>query len=193
MKKNKINSLATYLLILFISFQSCTNSTDEINQNLELLNTTLKTIDKNESPELSNNQIEQLGFQNVAYDYSRITILDKENSTLKVPFDLKKSKKLLEENNARGGNRSVGICIKITIARTNPNNSGSCQGGCFECIGFRCDFVTFPCLIERNNDGSNEELSRDREQIAEVIVNEDEGVIEYNFYNNIDWEYLENN
>lgn len=175
------------LFVFVISFQSCTNSKDEINQNLEG-NTEFITIERNETPELSNDQARLLGFQNIVNDYSRETILDKKNSILKVPFDLKESKKKALING-----RAVGICIEITIARLNSNNNGSCQGGCFECIGFRCGFIIFGCPQQRNNYEANEELSRDREQIAEVIVNEDEGVIEYNFYNNIDWEYLENN
>lgn len=181
MKLSKI----IFAIVLSIIIFGCTS--EGTTTELELTNK-FQTIDRNESPELSSEQARQIGFENVVNDYSRATILDKENSILKVPFDLKESKKIALING-----RGVGICIEITIARLNSNNNGSCQGGCFECIGFRCGFIVFGCPQQRNNYEANEELSRDREQIAEVIVNEDEEVIEYNFYNNIDWEYLENN
>ncbi len=180
MKKKSI------LFLLALLTFSCSQENDKVQnekQNLELsLKNGIVQIDYEEIPSLSNEQSRRLGFVNIKNDDNRPSFLNTKKNVLSVPFDKKMS--LISTN--RGP--VIGLCIKIKIARLNPNSN--CSGGCIECIGFRCDFITFPCLIKRNPIETN---PRDREQVAEVIVNETEGTLEYHFLNEIDWEYLANN
>jgi len=173
-------------LILAILLVSCSNEevSDEISESnlITTVDNSVVAIDSNELPLLSNTQSRKLGFISLDNDNKRVAYLDKKTNTLKVPYNAKTS---IKSQNRDG----IGLCIRITIARQNPSNN--CQGGCIECIGFRCEFITFPCII--NERSSNTNPSQEREQTADVILDENNEIIEYQFHNEIDWEYLANN
>lgn len=114
-----------------------------------------------------------LGYENIVNNKESQAFLDKSTNILNVPYDSNLSQKTQP---------GIGLCIKIQIAKRNP--SRNCDGGCTECIGFRCDFVTFPCIVSHR---------QSREQTANVIVNESTKTIEYHFQDDIDWDFMENN
>lgn len=177
----------SYVLLLVLLVSSC--SQEENNVQNEELNSIISIkneieIDNDEVPILSTKQSRKIGFTKIDNDDTRTSFLNTEANILSVPFDKEKSLKSISKDPV------LGLCIKITIARQNPNNSRSCSGGCIECIGFRCEFITFPCLIDKSYTQTN---PQDREQVAEVIVNEEDGTVEYHFLNEIDWDYLANN
>lgn len=134
-------------------------------------------IDVNERPILSKTQSEDLGFEQLVNDNTKDAILDRQLNKLVVPYDSSLSNKL-------PGGPNIGICIKVKIARVNPTSNGNCDGNCKDCIGFRCEFVTFPCLVKN---------SQSREQTANVTVDEVNKEVVYQFYNSVDWDYLMNN
>lgn len=190
--KNLIFKLFFSFTVLFYSCSNeevlnkeTTNEIVELNS-LSIDENQLLMIESGELPMLSNSQAKMIGYENLIIDIERTATLDTKSNVLSVPFNKKESIKSQLKDPA------IGLCIRIQIARQNP--SANCSGGCIECIGFACDFITFPCLInQKNSENPNRNPSQEREQTAEVIVNENNQVIEYQFYNKIDWKYLANN
>mgnify|MGYP003629753189 CR=1 FL=1 len=182
-----MKKLTTYLSILasILLFLSCSNE-EQNNENNELLlkssSEGLIIIDSEETPTLNYESRNSLGFNQIKYDTSRNTTLSIDSNVLKVPVDFNES-----ETNENFDQRGL-ICIKILIARLNPNGSGSCSGGCIECLGFRCSEVSIPCNQQQMRSNPS-----DREQFAYISYNEGDNYIEYHFINDINWDYLASN
>ena len=188
MKKLKLSLvlLLSVFTILSCSDQDEPNISNEVNLS-KTINKEIIVIDNNELPVLSDIQSRELGYISLNNDSKKKGILDIKSNVLKVPFNIKSS---IKSESQKG----VGICIRVTIARQSSSNN--CQGGCVDCLGFRCEIITFPCIIQQNpivGSGFNRNPSQEREQTAQVVVDEINGVIEYYFDNEIDWEYLANN
>ena len=167
----------TLLTLLFISV-SCSQEDENINTNndfqtqneLNNRGNAILEINWDDIPSLTNEQAESLGYENIVNNIGSQAFLDKNTNILNVPYDSRLSQKT---------DTGYGLCIKIKIAKKNP--SRNCRGGCMECIGFRCEFITFPCIISQ---------SQNREQSAKVLINESTKTIEYHFQNEIDWNFM---
>lgn len=179
--KNLTNYLSIFISIVL--FLSCSNEEQSNELVLKSTSENIIVIDSDETPILNSESRKNLGFNQIKYDLEKKTTLNLNNNVLKVPIDFNDS-----ETNENFQERGV-ICIKIIIARLNPNGSGSCVGNCIDCLGFRCVEVHVPCEQQQRTEG----VSRQRDQFANVIYNENDNYIEYHFINDIDWDYLINN
>lgn len=179
-----MKNLTTYLSIFLsiVLFLSCTNEEQSNELNLKSSSENIIVVDSDETPILNSESRNSLGFNQIEYDLERKTILNINDNVLKVPVDFNES-----ETNENFEERGL-ICIRILIARLNPNGSGSCMGGCIDCLGFRCSEVSIPC-----NQQQMQSNPGDRDQFASVLYNEEDNYIEYHFINDIDWDYLANN
>lgn len=179
-----MKNLTTYLSILasIVLFLSCTNEEQSNELDLKSSSENIIVVDSDETPILNSESRNSLGFNQIEYDLERKTILNIDNNVLKVPVDFNSSE-INENFEVRGA-----ICIRIIIARLNPNGSGSCMGGCIDCLGFRCVEIHIPC-----NQQQMQSNPGDRDQFASVLYNEEDNYIEYHFINDIDWDYLMNN
>lgn len=185
-------SVVALISLTFYSFSNDENSPkEEINtnkienqSNLSLMSRSKETIiiDSNETPEFSDEIIDELGFTNFTIDTSRECVIDLSSNVVSLPSD--------SELSLRGDITIPIIGISVKVAKKNTTPGDGCSS-CKDCFGFRCSgkikVLHILTIAEWRTKVDGGKDSSEREQEAYLTVDEDNKTINNNFYNDIDW------